>query len=388
MTHVHHTDTDLTLQADVAACLQRAVSDERLVGGIVLVAHDGALVAETVAGLADREAGRAMELDAIFLYSSFTKLIVATGTMALVERGTIRLDDPITRWLPDFRPKVADGREPRIEIRHLLTHTAGLTYRMFQPNDGSYEKAGISDGLDQPGLSMREELARIASVPLDRTPGTGWAYSVAYDVLGEVIARAAGVSLPELIERFVTGPLDMHDTRFTVVDRARLAVPYVSGKPPRRMTDPDVIPFAPETAGTHVSPSRIFDSRSFHSGGSGMAGTPYDFMKLLLALQAGGAPVLRADSVRQMMSNQIGDLRITVEPKPAWGFGYGGAVLMDPALGETPQAAGTWNWAGVYGHHWYLDPVNHLIVVSMTNTAPEGMMGSFVDELTATVYGH
>jgi len=370
----------------VADCLKRAIADDRLIGGVVLVAHDRETVVEVTGGLADREAGRKMRDDAIFRYSSFTKPIVAAATMTLVERGVIRLDDPVTRWLPAFRPTLSNGDEPRIEVQHLLTHTAGLTYAMFQPEGGTYERAGISDGLDRPGLSMSEELERLSRVPLVSPPGTAWGYSLAYDVLGALIASAARTTLPDIVATSVTMPLGMRDTAFSVVDPARLAVPYVSDTPPRRMTDPDVVPFLPGTAGIRFSPSRIFNRDSFPSGGVGMAGTARDFLTFLVALQSDGS-LLKPATARQMMTNQIGALRITTTPQPAWGFGFGGAVLMDSKLAGTPQAEGTWNWGGAYGHHWYVDPVNRLTVVAMTNTALEGMVGGFVGELATAVYG-
>lgn len=377
----------LNVEQRVSECVDRAISDDRLVGAVVLVAEEDETLVELAAGLADREAGRAMRSDTIFLYSSFTKPIVAAAAMMLVEQDVIQLDDPVTRWLPEFRPKLADGREPRLQVQHLLTHTAGLTYAMFQPEGGPYATAGVSDGLDQPGLSMNEELERLARVPLVYQPGTAWGYSLAYDVLGALIARAARRTLPELVAASITSPLGMRDTAFAVVDPARLAVPYVSDRPPRRMADPDVVPFLPDAAGIRVAPSRIFNPDSYASGGVGMAGTAGDFLTFLTALQTDGVLLLKAATVRQMMSNQIGALRITTEQQPAWGFGFGGAVLMDPKLAGTPQAAGTWNWGGAYGHHWYVDPVNRLTVVAMTNTALEGMVGPFVGELREAVYG-
>jgi CubicO group peptidase (beta-lactamase class C family) len=87
-----------------------------------------------------------------------------------------------------------------------------------------------------------------------------------------------------------------------------------------------------------------------------------------------------------MMSNQIGSLRIDTEPTPSWGFGFGGAVLMDPQLASVPQGAGTWKWGGVYGHHWYVDPAKRLTVVALTNTAVEGLFGRFVTDLMDAVY--
>src|SRR5688572_17367673 len=229
------------LEQRVSACLDHAISDERLVGGVVLVAKNGDTVVDIAAGLADRETGRKMRDETIFRYSSLTKTIVAAATMVLVESGVIQLDDPVTRWLPTFTPKLSNGEQPRLEVRHLLTHTAGLTYAMFQPEGGTYERAGISDGLDRSRLSMTEELERVASVPLVYPPGSAWGYSVAYDVLGALIARAAGATLPSLVATSVTEPLGMRDTAFSIVDPARLAVPYVSGTPLRLMADPEVV---------------------------------------------------------------------------------------------------------------------------------------------------
>ena len=179
------------------------------------------------------------------------------------------------------------------------------------------------------------------------------------------MARAGGASLPTLVERLVTGPLRMKHTGFTVSDPARLVTAYVDGAPPRRMADPDVVPFG---------------------GGAGMAGAAPDFLTFLETLRQGGGAILTSDSVRAMMANQIGALRVNVELTPSWGFGFGGAVLMDPQLAGVPQAAGTWKWGGVYGHHWYVDPRNRLSVVTLTNTALEGMAGGFVVQLMNAVY--
>lgn len=376
----------MSLSRNVDAAIDAAITHQRLVGVVVLVARDGEVVHRRAAGLADREERRAMTPESIFRFSSLTKPIVSAAALALIERGTLRFDDLVARWLPEFRPRLADGRQPSITIRQLLTHTAGLTYGMVQPPDGPYHRARVSDGIAEPGLSMAEQLARLASVPLAYEPGTRWGYSLALDVLGEVLARAGGEPLPALVERLVTGPLAMTDTAFGVRDTRRLVTPYVDGPPLRRMKDPDVVPFG-EGAGIRYSPSRIFDPRSYPSGGAGMAGTATDFLRFLEVVRLGGGNVLSEESTHLMMSNQIGSLRIDVEATPSWGFGFGGAVLLDPRLAGVPQAAGTWKWGGVYGHHWYVDPKNRLTVVSLTNTAIEGMVGTFVTDLMSAVYG-
>lgn len=251
----------------------------------------------------------------------------------------------------------------------------------------AYRQAGVSDGLAESGLSIEQELKRLSGVPLTFAPGTAWGYSLALDVLGAVMARAAGEPLPDLVARLVTGPLQMADTGFTVNDPSRLAAAYTDGSPPRVMRDPEVVPFG-DGGGIRFSPSRVFDQKSFVSGGAGMVGTAGDFMTFLETLRRGGGKILTPASAWAMMSNQIGSLRIDVEPTPPWGFGFGGAVLMDPELAGVPQASGTWKWGGVYGHHWYVDPKNALTVVVLTNTDIEGMAGGTVGELMTAVYGN
>ena len=203
------------LQARVDSVIEDAISKKRIVGTVILISLDGSIVYQRPAGFADREEGRTMTENHVFRFASFTKPLVSAATLALIERGLLDLDQPIGAWLPEFRPRLGDGGEPTITIRHLLTHTAGLGYGFDEPEEGPYRKANVSDGLDQPGLSMDENLRRIASVPLRFEPGTSWAYSVATDVLGEIVAHAAQKSLPGAIRELITQPLEMHSTGFS-----------------------------------------------------------------------------------------------------------------------------------------------------------------------------
>lgn len=379
-------DVDASLSGRVDAVIDRTLTAQRLIGVVVLVARDGNIIHRRAAGYADREAQQSMREDTIFRLSSLTKPIVSAAALALVERGVLNLDEPVTRWLSDFRPTLADGSAAVITARQLLTHTAGLSYSFFQAAGGPYERAGVSDGLAEPGLSMDEELRRLATVPLSNVPGTAWGYSLGLDVLGAVMARAGGESLPNLVESLVTGPLGMKDTAFAVRDLERLAAAYVDGARPRRMSDPDIVDLGPGAL-TRFAPSRILDPNSFPSGGAGMAGTATDFLSFLETIRQGGGAILTAQSAHSMMSNQIGNLRVNLELTPSWGFGFGGAVLMDPLLAVVPQSAGTWKWGGVYGHHWYVDPSRRLTVAALSNTTAEGMMGDFVADLRNAVYG-
>ena len=379
---MHGTKFATALAARVDGILDAALTEQRIVGGVLLLAREGAVVCERAVGQAEREAQRPMRSDTLFRLSSITKPYVSAAALALIARRQLSLDDRVEKWLPEFQPRLADGSAAPITVHQLLTHTAGLGYGFNEPSDGPYHRAQVSDGLDQPGLSLAENLRRLASVPLLRQPGSAWQYSVALDVLGAVMERAAGKSLPEIVAELVTAPLSMRDTAFRVVDRARLAAPYVDGRPPTRMTDPQVIPYGPG-AGISYSPSRAFDERSFASGGTGMVGSAPDTLQFLECMRKGGAPILPPELVRAAMTNQIGAMS---GPMPGFGFGYGGAVLVDPQAAKTPQARGTWQWGGVYGHSWFVDPSAQVTCVLLTNTALEGMIGRLTVDLRSAVY--
>ena len=379
----HHAMAESRVREAVDAIVDEAIQAKRIVGAAVLVSLGGRLVYDRAAGLADREANIPVKADTIFRWASLTKPVVTATAMALVEKGVISLDDPVTRFLPAFRPKLPTGETPVISVRQLMTHTAGLMYRFFEPGDGPYTQANVSDGMDQPGVSMEENLRRIASVPLAYPPGAAWVYSVGMDVLGAFIASAAGKPLPDLVRELTTGPLGMPDTGFVVAARDRLATAYGDGVPePVRMGAHHLVAFGP--GAISFAPDRMFDRGSFPSAGAGMSGTASDFMRFLEAMRTGGAPVLKQATLDLMATNAIGDIPIML---PGRGFGLGWAVLKDSAVAATPQTPGTWTWGGVYGNAWFVDPAEQLSVVNVTNTAIAGMTGTFPDAIRDAVYG-
>src|SRR5947207_3959985 len=130
----------------IESAIDRALAENRIVGAVVLVAQDGEIVCRRVAGLADRERGLPMRENAVFRLASLTKPLVTAAALRMVELGKIALVDPVTRYLPEFRPALPNGDVPTITLRHLLTHTAGLSYGFMQPPDGCYHRAGVSDG--------------------------------------------------------------------------------------------------------------------------------------------------------------------------------------------------------------------------------------------------
>ncbi|WP_296357815.1 serine hydrolase domain-containing protein [Ramlibacter sp.] len=366
--------------------IDRALQERRIVGTVVLVAEQGEVVYRRAAGWADREAARPMAEDAVFLWASLTKPLVAAATLRLVEQGRIGLQDPVTRWLPAFTPRMPDGSAPAITIHQLLTHSAGLDYAFIEAEGGPHHRLNVSAGLDQPGLGFQENMRRLAQAPLIYAPGAAWSYSMAYDVLGGVVAAATGQALPQAMEALVTQPCGMRDAGFAVRDRARLVAHYGDAQPqPTRMGAHALVPFPGMGARVPFAPERLFDPASYPSGGAGMAGTAGDLLAFLQNLLAGR--LLRPATVALMAQPHVGPQAQT--QGPGWGFGYGGAVLVDPAAAQSPQSAGTLQWGGAYGHSWFLDRARGLAVAELTNTAFEGMAsaGRYPAEVRDAVYG-
>lgn len=377
-------DASDTLKTKVDAVIDQSIASGRLVGAVVLVSRDGKIVYQHAAGLADKEANRPMQVDTLFRLSSVSKPIVTAAALALVDQRKLSLDDPVTKWLPSFKPKSADGTSPAITVRQLLTHTAGLGYKFSEKADGAYHAAGVSDGFDDVRIDLAENVRRIGSAPLLNKPGDQWRYSLAIDVLGAVVEKAAGQPLDVAVARLVTEPLSMADTSFWAATSAadRLATAYFNAPSgAARMSDPQQVPLG---AGMLVySPSRAFDRKAYPSGGAGMIGSAPDMLRLLESVRTGGAPILSAATAASMMSNQVG--AISGLP-PGTRFGFGGALVVDPAAARSPQSPGTWYWSGVYGHTWFVDPVQRITVIAMTNTALEGMSGAFPRAVRGAVY--
>lgn len=362
---------ELPLVQRARAVLDEAVRARRIVGGVVVAARDGAVVVRHAAGLADREAGTPMRLDTPFRLASLTKPVVSVVALHLLAQGALSLDDAVALHLPGFAPRL-DGQPVTLTVRHLLTHTSGLGYAFLEPPDGPYHRACVSDGLDQPGLSLDENLRRLASLPLHFRPGDAFLYSLSTDVLGAVLERVAGEPLPALVERLVTRPLGLASIAFTPRDAAALATPYADGVPaPVRMTDGSYVPFA--GAGAVFAPSRALDPRSYPSGGAGLVGNASDFLVFLEALRTRSrlAPPAWID---RMLSDQIANIQSPILGD-GWGYGWGVGVLRDPVAALSPMHAGSVRWGGAYGHSWWIDPTARLSVVMLTNTTFEGMAG-------------
>jgi len=381
--------------AHLDSAIQTAIAEDRIAGAVVLVAKDGKVVYRRADGLADIEANRAMNEKTIFRLSSLSKLVVTAAAMRLVEMGLLDLDRPVTDWIPGFRPEY-EGKTPTITLRQLLSHTSGIGYAADEGGTGPYNQVGVQDGGFGRGITLQENLDRLASVELRFAPGEDWNYGLGIDVMGRVIERATLLPLEVAVRDLVTGPLQMSDTTFHVPawDLNRLAATYRDGEQgPVRIEDDERVPLLGMSA--RFEPSRNTDPDAWPSAGAGMSGTAGDMMRLLLALSSEDG-FLDGMAIETMMTPQtpplpMVDLMMDIyaglpEGEAAWGFGIGGAVLLNADKEKTPQPSGTFAWSGAYGHTWFIDPENELIIVSMTNTAWEGIYGKFAKDIRDAVY--
>lgn len=373
------------ISSRIEQVLTRAVSEQRVVGAIACVLRDGKVIHHGAVGLADREAGRAMTVSTPHRFASLTKPITAVAALALVDRGILALDQQVTRWLPAFRPRHRDVELP-ITIHQLLTHTSGLSHQFMEPPGGPYHAAAVSDGLDQPGLSLEDNLRRLAAVPLRAPPGVQHNYSLSFDVLGAILERAADAPLPLVIARQVTQPLDLADLVFTprtATEADALATPYADGKPPQRIREGVPVTFIAPLA-VSFAPRRALDPTSYASGGAGLLGTARDFARFLEALRTRTIPTVSAALIDAMLRDQIAALSSDVLA-PGYGQGYGASVLRDPAVAGSTLQRGAIRWGGAYGHSWFIDPATRTTSVLLTNTAFEGMTGALRGEFEAAV---
>lgn len=364
----------MSLQSNIDAAIDAALVN-RIVGCVVLVNHHGKEVYARTAGLADREAGRKLERNAIFRLASVTKPIVATATLKMMEAGLLQLDDPVSKYLPYFTPASPDGVVRPITIRQLLSHSSGLSYETT-PKD-------VSPGMSGPFISLEENLRRLAKAPLNFAPGTGWAYGTSIDVVGGVIAAINGSTLEAAVNKYAAGPLGMVDWRFTPTDATRVTANYFNGE----MPVPSIVPPARITMENKQTLTwevdRIFRADAPQVGGSSSCGTADDVMKMLEVYN--GGTHLKPSTVEEAFTNQIGTLPRR-ETDAGKRFTVLGAMIEDPKAAKSPCPVGTLDWGGAWGHNWIIDRTNKLSIAVMTNVSPEGVNGPFREDVRDAVY--
>jgi CubicO group peptidase (beta-lactamase class C family) len=366
----------------VEAWMQRQVADGRLAGVEVMINRRGRTAFHRCHGRRDVARNADATPDTIYRIYSMTKALTAVAAMMLYEEGRFQLDDPVTRFLPEFRgQRVFTGggygavmTEPAsrsITFRDLLTHTSGLTYAFMQatPVDAMYRAQSIDlPGTEEP---LADIVGRLAKAPLIAQPGTEWNYSIGSDVLGHLIAVISGQPFDVFLRERVIGPLGMADTDFFVPPAkvGRFAANYDKGPDgrPRLIDDP--------------ATSRFLSPPMAPSGGGGLVGTARDYMRFCQMLLQRGAHgqqrLLGRKTVELMTMNHLdGDMAAMGQPRFAEsnyhgiGFGLGFSVTLDPAKAEIVGSPGEYAWGGMASTAFWVDPKEDMAVVMMTQLTP------------------
>lgn len=367
----------------IDALLAQAVERKQVSGAVALIARDGKLGYLQAKGLQDVEAGKPMATDSLFRIASMTKPVTSVAVMILVDDGKLKVSDPVSKYLPEFKnPKVlmpgaqedskvvAANRE--ITVHDLLTHTSGLNYRFIaqKPFDQIYHKAEICDGLIRPSFSMEENMRRLASAPLLHQPGSAYQYGLSTDVLGRLVEVVSGESLESFLRKRLLEPLGMSDTYFDLpADKwGRLAAVYEPGPDMRiRRVGEDTVQKG-ELAYCVTAPYK--GQRGYCSGGAGLTSSASDYARFLQMLLNGGelngVRILKAQTVKEMTSNQIGDLKC-MSPTDRFGYGFG---VVAGAAKDQSASVGSYYWGGFYYTSFWVDPQKKLVGVLMTQLFP------------------
>lgn len=374
----------------VRKMMQNYVDRHEIAGGVVLVQHHGKPAYYDAFGMADVESKTPMTRDAVFRIASMTKPITSVAILMLVEEGKLRVDDPLSKHLPEFSDmKVLvpskegdDDKDYRlvkadraITLRHLLTHTSGITYRFGdRPHLAKlYAEAGISDGLAETEGTLAANVKRLAKLPLLHQPDLAWEYGLNTDVLGRVVEVVSGKSLDEFFRERIFKPLRMNDTAFLVPKekRSRLAALYTPDdkKTIRRVENGPIQAGALIYSATYSTA----DSNRYKSGGAGLTSTAHDYGRFLQMLlnrgELDGKRLLKPETVDRMTRNQIGDLRISFVIHGD-GFGYGFGVVTGREAPASPASLGSYSWGGIFHTFFWVDPRRQLIGMVLTQLYP------------------
>jgi CubicO group peptidase (beta-lactamase class C family) len=354
------------------AAIHKAVDSGELPGAVVLIARDGQLVYAKSFGWQDREKKIPMRNDSIFRLYSMTKPVVSVAAMMLVEEGKLGLQEPVSKYIPEFREmKVgvestdADGKPSlklvdanrQITVQDLLRHTSGLTYGVLGTQNAVKKMYKDAEIFSQKWV-LADFVKALAKLPLQFQPGTTWEYSHSTDVLGRVVEVASAQTLDVFLTERIFEPLKMVDTAFQVPPEKqdRLAQPM-----------PDVY--------TGKTPELIDVTQpaTFFAGGHGLVSTAGDYLRFAQMLANGGelegARILGPRTIEYMSSNHVNaqiDKGPAFLPGPGYGFGLGFATRIDRGQSEWPGSPGDYYWAGYAGTYFWIDPEEALVPVLMT----------------------
>jgi CubicO group peptidase (beta-lactamase class C family) len=347
-----------------------AIQKGDLPGIVSLVARNGKIVHWKAYGMADAQAGRAMKRDDIFRIASQTKAITSTAVMMLWEEGKFRLDDPISKFIPEFKnPQVlksfkyadttwtSEPAKSEITIRHLLTHTSGLGYGLIDSDERMkmiYQKANVTELFTTKEIYIGDVVKRLAKLPLHHNPGEKFTYSMSIDVLGYLVEIVSGMSFDQFLKTRLFDPLGMNDTRFYQPDEkaGRLVAiqQKVDGKWQRY----------PNTFYDTDYP--VKGAKTFFSGGAGLSSTVKDYATFLqMYLNGGelnGVRILSRTTVDVILANHSAEL--FGFPERYHGLAFGVTTPKGQANGGN-GSEGTFDWGGYFNTQYFADPKEKII---------------------------
>lgn len=352
----------------------KAIAERGDVSGVVtMVARKGKVVHLQAAGKRELEGGTPMQKDSIFRIYSMSKPITGVAMMILLEQGKWQLNDPVSKYIPEFADLKVAKIDPAngavttvpanhpMTMRELMSHSGGLTYGFF--GNTAVDKQYVENKVFDQSQPMQAFIERLGKTPLLFQPGERWHYSVSVDVQGYLVEKLSGQPFPEFLQEHVFGPLKMVDTAFYVpaAKMNRFVEFYYRGKDGKSVKHPDVADYSKPPV--------------FPSGGGGLVSTASDYMRFCQMLLNGGTldgqRILSPLSVKLMRTNMLPESARTMGP--GMGFGLDFAVVEDPAVGGGYGGAGTYFWGGYAGTWFWIDPVYQLIVVGMIQQRGDDM---------------
>jgi len=360
---------------------ERYVTSGKMPFALLQIAREGHLVHQSVLGHASLENGTPLVEDSIVRIYSMTKPVTSVAFMMLVEAGLVALDDPVHKFIPSWSnlgiyqsglPGNFQTRPPETPMRmiDLLRHTSGLTYgfQMRTSVDAAYRSGKVEPFEQTEGLEGF--IDQLSKLPLEFSPGSAWNYSVATDVLGYLVGKISGIPFDEFLRQRIFEPLGMVDTAFHVGEdkAARLTQCYVKS-----------------SSGTLVpAPGRTFrEPPSAPSGGGGLVSTASDYMRFCEMLRQGGAVgdirLLGPKTLKLMRSNhlpggrELTDMAVSMFSEASYagvGFGLGFAMTTDVAKTGLAGSVGEYWWGGMASTAFWIDPVEDVSVVFLTQLIP------------------
>lgn len=380
----------------IDSVLQQYVNNKWIGGATALVAKDGKIVYYKAIGLHDPQTKQSMQRSDIFRIASQTKAITSVAVMMLYEEGKFLLDDPISRFIPEFaHPVVLDSfivadtsyttkpAKREITIRDLLTHTSGIQYAQIgnATFNAIYGKSGLTSGIGIGRLLLADEIKKLAKLPLGHQPGEKFSYGLNTDVLGYLVEVASGMPLDQFFRKRIFDPLGMKDTYFYIPKEKQNRLVVLYGEDDAKQVIKKDKTF--NLNGTWISdyPSA---SGTYFSGGGGLSSTAYDyslFMQMMLNKGSyNGHRLLSPTSVEMMTMNQTAQFGL---PDANFGLGVGITTKKEEAkLGMSP---GSYQWGGMFSSSYWIDPEKHIIGQLFINQLPMSH-GEIHDKFKALVY--